>query len=72
MSNNLLQFIVGAVLILCVIFAPSIAAAITYVICGLVALAWLLVIYSLIERFIIKPLRRKYGRHQAKQTQSSL
>lgn len=72
MSNNILQFIVGAALILCVIFAPSIAAAIIYVICGLVAVAWLLVIYSLIERFIIKPLRRNHGRHQAKQTQSSL
>ena len=72
MSNNTLQFIVGAALIICLIFAPSLAAAITYAMCAFVVGIWLFLIGSSIHRFIIKPLRRKYGGHQAKQTQSSL
>lgn len=60
MSNNILQFIVGAALILCVIFAPSIAAAITYALCVFVVGIWLFLIGALIYRHIIKPLRRKY------------
>lgn len=60
MSNNTLQFIVGAALILCLIFAPSIAAAITYAMCAFVIGIWLYLIGALIYRHIIKPLRRKY------------